>query len=655
MYEENCPNNCLLKKTKDIFINDIFREIFKKFKIKGQCVLIVDTRGSIFLNNFLTLEEKINEGIFSIEYIYRKRKPYKKYNAIYLISGNKNSIELVKEDFDIENNNKNQLYKFCHLFIIDEITQELLESMAHKKFLKYIKTLKQVSIEYVTLDKNTFSFGNDINYNSIYNLFNNNEEINNINILKLFNICKALNTYPNIIYFTPDKKCKFLAEKLNEKLKNNFTNKTKNGILLITSRYIDLTSPLKFSLIYSNLLLESFKNSKTNYCNEVKLGDNIFTLDYKDKLYNKYKDMNLNEVMILVDEENKAFYNSKIGQIFKNKDKDVALAYENFGIYKDSIRNISKHINLCHELQNIQSNRYILELLDLQKTIVSQKNEKGKKILDKDIIPLITKNKNKFNKNDFLRILCLIKYYYPKIDMEKIYSILYLYIIFSPEDKEIINFFTQEKFLVDLKLLEELDNSIISYREKNIYDSEEEKENKNDKRYYFIKESKLTSICDMCCKNKLPENLFTFVEKPENIKFQKNINNINLINDKEDEENLQNLILFNIGGLSNYEISSLERGKYLGQYNMNLILGSNKVYNYNEYFNEIKKYLKGKNEIIRKKEEEFKDIDENNEKERDIKIKINDISLKKNDLDSKEKFNIKNDVNTNDSFPIDYK
>ncbi len=89
--------------------------------------------------------------------------------------------------------------------------------------------------------------------------------------------------------------------------------------------------------------------------------------------------------------------------------------------------------------------------------------------------------------------------------------------------------------------------------------------------------------------------------------------------------------MFNLGGISNFEISSLERGEYLGQYNMNLILGSNKVYNYEEYFEEVKNYLDGKISISRT----YEDDNENIEK-KDSKINISDISYP-NEKGSKEK------------------
>ena len=609
MNERKLPNNCLLKKTKDLFNLKLLQEVLKKFDIFGKCALVLDTRGSILINNFLTLTEVINNGIFSVDSIYLKRKPYQAYSAIYLISGKKEILDLVMQDFK---DDEKRLYKYCHLFIIDEITDELMDHMANKDFIKYIKTLKQVSVKYVTIDKNLFSFGDDINFNSIYNLFNDHKKIDNLNISRLYNVCQALNIYPNIMYFNPDKKCKFLAENVNKELKKNFGKKNKEGILLITSRFIDFLAPIQFSLIYQNVLLEFLKDKETKYCNKINfVVENSkkmsCILDYKDELYNKYKYRYINELNTIISDDEKEFKNSEVAKTI-NSDKDMVLAAQNFEKYKYYSNLLSIHKHLWSKLNNYEKERSIPYLLEAQKTIISKINENGKKISESDIISIVKDNKNIFTKNkDFLRLICLIKYNYPKINLDTIYK----YVNFTPKEKQIINNIDKEKFLVDFGKLDELDNIIISYREKTNYNTNEENENKNDKRYNYVKESKLTTICDMICRNDLPDNLFTFVEKPENLQNKNKKYNINFggqINAQENEEIKKYLILFNIGGLSNYEVASLERGVYLGQYNMNLILGGNKVYNHEEYLKELEDYYNIKNtnkNPIKRTEEKF--------------------------------------------------
>ena len=552
---------------------------------------------------------------------------------------------MVIKDFKSE---KDRLYKFCHLFILDEIKQDLLRLIAKTNLFKHIKTLKQILIKYFPIDKNIFTFGNDENFNSIYNLFEDNDEMNKINISRLVSICQSLDNYPNVVYFNLDNKCKLVAEKVNEELKKYFSKKNtkKSGFLLITSRFIDLTAPIQFELIYQHLLLDEFKKKNEKFYNKIFLETKDKKiekiLDYKDELYNKkYKNMYIYEVLQIINKDLVEFKKSDIGALSTlekgENNIDLNNAAKNVSNYHYYLDLYSEHFNLSAEIDKILKRKSIMDLLEMQKTIISKMNDKGKKCPEKDIISLI--KKNKFDKSDFMRLLCLIKYNYPKIEMNEIFSVLESKnIIFYAEEKKIINFFNKENALSKVGSLEELDKIIISYREKNNYNTNEENENKKDKRYNYVKECKLTTICDMCSKNKLPKDIFVFVEKPENIKNH-NIK-IDLFKDAdEDDQNRQNLILFNIGGLSNYEIASLERGNYIDQYDLNLVLGANKIYNYEEFFNELTDYFNGNNQIIKIKEEIPKEIEKtlkNEEKENVKKIESGEHKVSIRDIDDEE-------------------
>ena len=671
MFEPKLPSNSLLKKTKDIISLKIFKEILKS--LKDKCILIVDKRGSYFLNNFFTLTEIIDMGIISIESIYFERKPYPNNEAIYIISGCEESINNISNDFIKE---KNRLYKACHIFTLDTINDDLINLILQKEqnnFYKYIKTLKQIMINFIPIDKNTFSFGNDNNFNCFYNLYDNekNKITTEITIDKLVSVCESLDNYPNIAYFSPDKYCKLIAEKVNTELKQYFTKKKnlkKNGILLITTRYIDFLAPIQFGLIFQHTILESLKKKDDKYINKAsytyKIKENDkevekekeIILNYKNEVYNKYKNMPIDEVLQKGDEELKAFLNSDTGKLHKieNDDKneiDLGFAINNVSKYHYNVNLFSQLINMSKQVYTNLKSRNIMSLIEVQKELISKINHKGKKIPDKEIVSLIKDNKDLFKKDDLIRILCFIKYQYPKISTEDlINNIESGKIKLSETDKKIINFFDKGKCLKNPDIIDQLEDLIISYREENNYDTKEEKENENDKRYPYVKESKLTTLCDMCGKNKLPKAFFSFVEKPENLPEKKVNINLGLFgnnknDDEEDEKSKQNLILYNIGGLSNYEIASLEKGVDAGHWGLNLILGANKIYNYKEYFIELNNYMKGNigiKKIVEEMPEEIKKI--KNQKNKDkpqIYIENSEISSGNGGKYSKEKLNKK--------------
>ena len=137
----------------------------------------------------------------------------------------------------------------------------------------------------------------------------------------------------------------------------------------------------------------------------------------------------------------------------------------------------------------------------------------------------------------------------------------------------------------------------------------------------------------MCTKNELPKDLFEYLEPPSNLCFENTkINIFKENNIKKEEENKQNFILYNIGGLSNYEISSIDKANNIAQFNFNLIYGSNNIYNYEEYFDEIKAYLEGNNGIIQE-----------NYNEEEININEPESNQIENNFEINEEINVKNE------------
>ena len=675
MFEAKLPQNSLLKKTKDKICINIFKETLNKLKEK--CILIVDKRGSYFLNNYFTVSELINLGIISVESIYFIRKPYQNHEALYIISACKESINNMSDDFE-----KKPLYKSCHVFTLDELNEELMNLILTKKhLLKYIKTLKQIMIDYIPIDKNIFTFGNDRNFNSLFNLYDFEKDpiTNEISISKLLTVCECLDNYPNIAYFSPDKNCKLIAEKVNSGLKKYYSKKKnikRNGILLIVSRFLDFLAPIQFGLNYQHLLLELLKKRDDKYYNKVSIkeeknkSEKEIILDYKKDIYNKYKNLPIYDAIKKCDEDFRNFTKSDVGKMHKiNEDKniDLALALKNVPKYHHYVESYSQQINLSSEIDKLAKKRNIMSLLDIQQKVISKINEKGKKIPEKDIIALIKDNKGLFSQSDLMRLLCLIKYSYPKINIDDLISnIESNNIKFKENDKNIINFFDKKKCLLNTDVIDQLEQSLVSYRTKNYNQTKEDLENKNDKSYPYIKESKFTTLCDMCSKNELPKTFFSYVEKPENLPQKVKIN-LGLFGSKQEDDNdaNQNLILYCIGGLSNFEVASMEQGLEIGQWGLNLILGANKIYNYKEFLGEISDYLKGNNGIISVEEKIPKEIKNKKEKDKEERKKEEEKNKNKgkkvdiNEKDnngkfSKEKLNKKFDLNSSDD-PYDNK
>ena len=664
MINNTLPINSLKNKTIELFQKEMIEDIIINNQLNCKCLLIMDNISSNLISKCMSFSEIINSGIFSIDSIYKKRKPYKSFGAIYLISSNENTIKLVLDDFKSE---KKRLYKWCFLFSINKIRDNIIELLLNKKFIRRIKALKEINISYIPLDKNLFYFGPKKNYNSLYHLFtneNNNKTINKIDIEKICSICKVTKTYPNIIYFIHDPICKILAIKINKKLKKYFEKIKieKNGILLLISRKLDIISPIQFDLTYGHLLFELYKNYNKKEENAIKINlegkDQNIILNYNDVLYEKYKVMDLSQLMINLNKDIELFMQSDMAKLEKRENlniEEMNTAVKNISEYKYLSPLYSRHLKIVEDINKKSIERNIMKIIDLQSTIISGANYKGKKKGANHILKKITENKNNFKKNDFMRLLCIIKYYNKESDINNLINIIESDLIkFNDNEKNIINFFSIENTKINEEILKNFDKYIILHRNKYKYNTQEEIENKKDKRYLCIKESKITTICDMLSKNEIPKDLFEYLEPPSNNINYENIK-INIFNEnniKKDDKEKQNLIIYNIGGMSNYEISSLEKSNEIGQFNFNIIYGSNNIYNYEEYFNEIKEYLEGKNGIINENENE-EELNLNNE----LEVKEEKKEEKRQKRKYKEDINKKeeNEFDDNNNIKIEMK
>ena len=426
-------------------------------------------------------------------------------------------------------------------------------------------------------------------------------------------------TFPNIIYFIHDANCKYIAENLSQKLETYYTNQkkiVKNGTLLITSRLLDLPGPIQFDLNYDHLLFESYKNNSDSEKKMINIdlqgnGKKKIILDHNDILYDKYRLLNIYDVLNTLPTDLDKFNSSDIAKVNKVSQmeslNEMDQAIKNFNDYQYMTRLFSQHLDIAKRVNENCQKRNIMNLVDLQSTIMAGQDDNGSKVPIQELNSRISKNKEHFTKSDIMRLLFLMRYYNPDNDINEITDNMSNKMNITGDNLKMIEFFSPERCSIDENVMNRLNREIILFRGRNKY-SNLNSENRKDKRYIFIRESKLTTLCDMCCKNELPEEDFTYVIKPKlmnankiNKKYKANIliQNQDLDLQSENMLNIDNLIVFNVGGLSTYEISSLEKGIKNKQFNMNLIYGSNQIYNHEEYLRYIDDYFKGKSGIVK--------------------------------------------------------
>ena len=532
MQKKNLPKQSLKGSILDLFTSDIIQDILESYNCSEQCVLILDEKSSHLISNYFTMADLISKGIFSIELLRKLRKPFETYQAIYIISNTPESIDLLVKDFDYNSDDKEHFsfYKNCHVYLIDPLTKNrnIFNSMMNEYFLRKIKTFKEIFFDFIALDRNLYYFGEEYNFNPIYQLFflQDNQLQNNICIKKLYSICLMTQTFPNIIYFIHDANCKYIAENLSQKLETYYTNQkkiVKNGTLLITSRLLDLPGPIQFDLNYDHLLFESYKNNSDSEKKMINIdlqgnGKKKIILDHNDILYDKYRLLNIYDVLNTLPTDLDKFNSSDIAKINKVSQmeslNEMDQAIKNFNDYQYMTRLFSQHLDIAKRVNENCQKRNIMNLVDLQSTIMAGQDDNGSKVPIQELNSRISKNKEHFTKSDIMRLLFLMRYYNPDNDINEITDNMSNKMNITGDNLKMIEFFSPERCSIDENVMNRLNREIILFRGRNKY-SNLNSENRKDKRYICVRESKLTTLCDMCCKNELPEEDFTYVIKPK--------------------------------------------------------------------------------------------------------------------------------------------
>ena len=642
-----------------LILTNMIEETLKKNKISNRAILLLDKKASKILSSFVTMTDCLNRGLYSIESLLKSRKSFPNLSAIYLIFPCQESIDLIIKDI------KNKLYKKYYIFFIGNIKENLIEKFLKKNIVNKIKNFKEICINFSCFDNMIYQFNYFDNFNSFFMLMNKNKKKNykdKIELIseRLFNIIKVMNINPNIVYFNLDNNCKEIANSLWEKLNyNKKENKIDKNIILITSRLLDLTGPLLFDLSYSNLIYERFKEKSSN---KLKLNSNFIDLN-KDPLYYKYKSMTLPNVLQNLSIDLNNFMKTDTSKIKDKKNLNNLNSMEkvlnNYNDYKYITNSFKVHLKLGEILNNYVKENNLLNIIDIQNNILCGIDSEGKKIKNKEILKLIDKEiKNDNIKNkDLIKLLSILNYYNSDINfnleelIEKINDLNNDNININKKNFNLIKFFDKENTKINENDLKEINKEIINFRKKNIYYSEDEENEKNDKRYLGYFESKLNTIINLCCKNKLNENYFTFLADKKKI-FQKSKSKL-YFNDEnvkyvEYDENSHSILLFNLGGLSYYEISNIYKGIRNNQFNYNIIIGSNKFYNSDEYLEEINNFLSGN-----EKDFEYQNSDDEEDEKERVDENDNNIIITNNNVNKKKNVNIDFDEDDENENEID--
>lgn len=585
----------LKSKFKQHIINKLITDTIEQVSNDGEItsfLLILDDESARILNSCFTMSELINCRLFSIELITKKRKPYRSMHAIYFITHN--SIEYLINDFE-----KSNLYKRAHIFFTDRLTDYDMNKLVIQNLVSRTLTLKESNANFYIYDKNIF-YLNPIssNQNLLSYIYPSQSDIHEELIKtvceKITSVCIVMNQFPNIAFYKGDKVCRSIALNVDKELKifydTNKTSPNKNSLLFISSRLLDLCGPLTFDLSYQSLIFDLIDKST---CNSVRVEGKDHVLDEKDELYTKYKNFDIDEANTKIQQERTEYKNlydarKKNNNTFEEMASNVRSMAE---IERMGALHVfhSVLLNQIHkEFQNGLSN-----IIDIQTSIISGYSQSEKKLDYKNISSELKNLPSGIDTNTIVRLLSCIHYYYDlsKENLKNVINKIEVINSIAEEKMKIIEYFTKQNS-ISKEEDDALNKEIMVYRTQNMASKKYEK----DKRFLCLKESKLATLVDMCSNFVLPKNSFEYLHEVKPKKKAKVISFDGMEDEQNETENKNYLFLFILGGISHYEISTIEKISKSLEYQV--VIGSNAVYNADEYLRQVNDYVNGKCKVF---------------------------------------------------------
>ena len=297
--------NTLRGKVKYKFLNEIMPEIHKASKNPNVFyTLVADSYSIKIFSSLFKISELASVKITIIENLELNRKSFPEGQALYLLSPEKKSIDLLVNDF--ENPNKPK-YGFVHLLFLNNVSQELFKEMAQKENLcPRVLSFKEINLNFAFFDENTFSLCMPYNYNYLMKNLVEASIVSEI-CYKLLSLCTTISEDPIIRFNYNSKYCSAIAKAFiplidSFRTKNNsFFPRNPRCHLLLLDRSCDIWSPLQHGFSVINLMADCLKvndNFEINYQLPSKDEQDIektFNIGGANTKFDKYKYLHAQE------------------------------------------------------------------------------------------------------------------------------------------------------------------------------------------------------------------------------------------------------------------------------------------------------------------------------------------------------------------------
>eukprot|EP00884_Botryococcus_braunii_P006265 jgi/Botrbrau1/1563/Bobra.0107s0050.1 len=140
---------------KKLFKSRLLDEMLGSVKAAGAAdwsVLVMDAVTTKVMSSNCRISEILDYGISLVDNVAKKREPLPSLSGVYFITPSNDSVRQVIEDFK-----EKPLYKSAHIFFSSSADPRQLNAIKSSPgLIAHLKTLKEVNLELLTVDRRTF-------------------------------------------------------------------------------------------------------------------------------------------------------------------------------------------------------------------------------------------------------------------------------------------------------------------------------------------------------------------------------------------------------------------------------------------------------------------------------------------------------------------
>eukprot|EP00245_Coleochaete_scutata_P005277 TRINITY_DN18717_c0_g1_i1.p1 TRINITY_DN18717_c0_g1~~TRINITY_DN18717_c0_g1_i1.p1 ORF type:complete len:662 (+),score=131.15 TRINITY_DN18717_c0_g1_i1:190-2175(+) len=358
----------------------LLKDMLRSAKVPGTSewkVLVIDEVTTKVMSTSCKMADITDEGISLVEDLNKRRQPLPALDAVYFIHPSRESVRKFIQDMG----GKNALYRRAHVFFSSPLPKDLLQSIKNEPtVLPRIAALKEMNLEYQTVDQQSFITDNPRSLDQLYGEDSDGSAelggVIDVIAMRLATVFASLKEFPVVRYksaakaaasnqtsardLVPTKVAAALWDRLNT-YKNSLPNfpQTETCQLLIVDRTVDTIAPVIHEWTYDAMCHDLLDLDGVKYKYEVTTSSGKkemkeVLLDEHDPIWVELRDLHiaeanlkLNDKMQHFGQKNKAAQIRLGGRQEEISTRDMHKMVQALPQYREQLDKLGLHIHIA--------------------------------------------------------------------------------------------------------------------------------------------------------------------------------------------------------------------------------------------------------------------------------------------------------------------